>query len=154
MDIPIVAPSYYDDLTREAAKENGAPELSEQLLINPGAKFQITKLDHDTPLFKISDNANAAADPESIAFSNLSAIDGQIYQTSWSRLLGTELIFDDYGEVVGTVREHLVSDPTVSVKPKQNDEKEDAMDIDSETEETDTRTAFLRRAIAAAKAKK
>lgn len=151
MDIPIVAPSYYDDLARE--REDETTGLSEQLLINPGAKFQITKLDHATPLFKLSDNSNAAADPESISFSNLSAIDGQIYQTSWSKLLGTELIFDDYGELVGTVREHLVSDPLVKVKPRPKDEKDDLMDLEEDTEEADTRTAFLKKAIAAAKAK-
>lgn len=89
------------------------------MVINPNAKFQITKLDHETPLFSISDNASMNADPESATFSNLSAIDGQIYQTSWSKIIGTELIFDDYGNLIGTVRERLVADTSVSVKQKE-----------------------------------
>lgn len=152
MDVPIVAPTYYDELVQESREASG---MSEQLLINPSAKFQITRLDEANPLFKISDNANAAADPESIAFSNLSAIDGQIYQTNWSRLLGTELIFDENGELVGTVREHLVADPSVKIKQKpQGTTSEDGMELDSNEEEIDTKTAFLRKAIANAKAKK
>lgn len=152
MDVPIVAPTYYDELAQENREANG---ISEQLLINPNAKFQITRLDETNPLFKISDNANAAADPESIAFSNLSAIDGQIYQTNWSRLLGTELIFDENGELVGTVREHLVADASVKIKRKSQDAvNEDGMELDSNDEESDTKTAFLKKAIANAKAKK
>lgn len=145
VDVPVVAPSFYDELARD---EDDA--LTEQMLINPNAKLQVTELDHATPLFKISDNASAAADPESVAFSNLSAVDGQIYRTAWSRLLGTELIFDDYGELVGTVREHLVADSLVKVKSKPD--AKDAVEPEP-LEEADSRTAFLKRALAAARAK-
>lgn len=154
MDIPIVAPSYYDEV-RDGPKDNETASFSEQLLINPNAKFQITRLDEDHPLFKVSNNANASADPESLSFSNLSAIDGQIHQTNWSKLLGTELIFDENGELVGTVREHLVSDPTVKVKAKaQKAANDDAMDTDSDSPEADTKTAFFKKALSTAKAKK
>lgn len=155
MDIPIVAPSYYDELSRDGVKdENETTSFSEQLLINPNAKFQITRLDEENPLFKVSNNANASADPESLSFSNLSAIDGQIHQTNWTRLLGTELIFDENGEFVGTVREHLVTDPAVKVKLKQQGTAtEDLMDTDSENEEADTKTAFFKKALSTARAK-
>ncbi|OVF04681.1 putative transcription factor TFIIIC subunit [Clavispora lusitaniae] len=149
VDVPIVAPTYYDESVQENHENNN---IAEQLLINPNAKFQITRLDEANPLFKISDNANAAADPESIAFSNLSAIDGQIYQTNWSKLLGTELIFDENGELVGTVREHLVADPSVKIKPKSKDLNDEDMDSES-NEESDSKTAFLKKAIAIARAK-
>lgn len=137
----------YDEQGRDG---RGNAPIAEQLLINPNAKLQLTELDHTTPLFKISENANAAADPESVLFSNLSAIDGQIYQTSWSKLLGTELIFDDYGELVGTVREHLVSDPSTKVRSKVDEQKGEEAD-DAVSQGVDTRTAFLKRAIAAAR---
>lgn len=121
--------------------------LSKQLIINPGAKLQITELDNDTPLFKISDNANATADPNSRLFSNLSAIDGQIYKTKWTRLLGTEVIVDDYGELVGTVSEHLVSDSIVKpVSVNRTDKSDPGVTGD----EGDSKTPFLRKAISLA----
>lgn len=128
--------------------------LGEQLIINPGAKLQLTELDHESPLFKISDNANATADPNSRLFSNLSAIDGQIYKTSWARLLGTELIVDDYGEVVGTVREHLMTEGTVKPLPGQG------VSVDMDVEDKDTvqminsKSPFFRTALAAAQQKR
>lgn len=149
--MPIVAPSFYDDLYRENGREKEG--LIEQVLINPTAKLQLTELDHETPLFKISDNTNAAADPESMLFSNLSAIDGQIYKTSWSRLLGTELIFDEYGELVGTVREHLVSDTSVKIKSKPTEPVTDGGAGDDALATSDLKTVFLKKAIAAARAK-
>lgn len=153
VDIPIMAPSYYEEVNRDGVKdENETASFSEQFLINPNAKFQITGLDDEHPLFKVSNNANLAADPESLSFSNLSAIDGQIHQTNWSRLLGTELIFDENGLLVGSVRERLIADPSVKVKPKH----QQSMDDTTETvtgEESDFRTAFLKKAIAAARAK-
>ncbi|KAM9899938.1 hypothetical protein OXX79_005433 [Metschnikowia pulcherrima] len=153
IDVPVVAPSFYDESSRDSGKGREGSALSQQLLINPNAKLQLTELDHETPLFKISDNANVAADPESMLFSNLSAIDGQIYKTSWTRLLGTELVFDEYGDLVGTVREHLVTDPSVKVKPKL----ENAVDADKDTtppDASDTKTSFFKKAVAAAKSKK
>lgn len=162
VDIPIVAPSYYDEVARDQEKtENLA--FSEQLLINPNARFQITRLDEETPLFKVSNNANVAADPESLSFSNLSAIDGQIHQTKWSRLLGTDLIFDENGQYVGPVREHLVTERGVSVKQRSDktekdtdsDEKndEDVKNDDVKSDDIDTTTAFFKKALAAARAK-
>lgn len=117
--------------------------MSEQLIINPGAKLQITELDNDTPLYKISDNANATADPNSRLFSNLSAIDGQIYKTKWTRLLGTEVIVDDYGELVGTVREHLLSESVVKPISVSSEKAESSTTV----EEGDSKTPFLRKAI-------
>lgn len=151
VDVPIVAPSYYDD-------SGDSRELSEQLFINPNAKFQLTGIEEDRPLFKISDNLVAGADAESASFSNLNAIDGQIYQAHWKKLLGTELIFDDEGAVIGTVREHLVAEPSNKARKKPSNsggDKGDAMDVDSdsEREKVDTRTAFLKSAIATARSK-
>ncbi|QEL62570.1 hypothetical protein SBP28_004452 [Candidozyma auris] len=153
VDVPIVASSYYDESTRDDSRE-----LSQQLLINPNAKFQITGIEQENPFFKISENSVAGLDTESASFSNSNAIDGQIYQASWKKLLGTELIFDDFGELVGTVREHLVAEPSNKAKKTSSDknrvDKEDAMDVDSENEgRADLRTPFLKSAIAAARAK-
>ncbi|GEQ66568.1 hypothetical protein JCM33374_g231 [Metschnikowia sp. JCM 33374] len=148
-----VPPSLYDESYRDDGKNGNDSGLAQQLLINPNAKLQLTELDHETPLFKISDNANVAADPESVLFSNLSAIDGQIYKTSWNKLLGTELIFDEYGELIGTVREHLVTDPSVKIKSKPVDSNVDEEMETNSSEVTDLKTAFLKKAIAAAKSK-
>lgn len=144
----MVAPAYYEDQARE--EEDG---YGETLLINGNAKFQITSLDEDTPLFKISDNATVAADPETANFSNLSAIDGQIFQTKWRKLLGTELVFDDHGELVGTVREHLEYDPSVRIKPAPSNDEHASVEGEETLDTTDTRTAFLKKAIALARAK-
>lgn len=148
IDVPVVAPSFYDEPLRENAKD---AELAQQLLINPTAKLQLTELDHETPLFKISDNSNPAADPQSLLYSNLSAIDGQIFKTSWNRLLGTELIFDEYGEFLGTVREHLVTDPSIKVKTKPSSDVVETQPDSAES--SDLKTAFWKRAVAVAKAK-
>lgn len=151
IDIPIVSSTYYDE-TRDTPK-NGEALLGEQLIINPGAKLQLTELDHESPLFKISDNANATADPNSRIFSNLSAIDGQIYKTSWARLLGTELIVDDYGEVVGTVREHLVTEGTVKSLPSGGAPVEMDVDDKDTAQMINSRSPFFRTALAAAQRK-
>lgn len=144
VDVPVVAPHYYDD-ARDESPDHPA-------LINPNAKFQITSLEDPNPLFRISDNTSPA-DRERALFNNLAAIDNHIFSTRWAKLVGTEMVFDDYGEHVASVKEHLVADPLVRVREKPDkDEKldKDAMDVD---EEADSKTAFLRRALAAARAK-
>lgn len=148
IDIPITSSSYYEE-TRDLLKNNDGSLLSEKLIINPGAKFQITELDHDTPLYKFSDNAPVSNDPNSHMISNLRAIDGQIYKTSWARLLGTELIVDDYGELIGTVREHLLTNSASRIIPESADDEIDF----SILEDLDAKTTFFKRALAAAKKK-
>lgn len=144
----MVAPAYYEDHARE--DDDGYGEM---LLINANAKFQITSLDEATPLFKISENATVAADPETANFSNLSAIDGQIFQTKWRKLLGTEMVFDDHGDLVGTVREHLEYDPSIRIKPAPGDDEQASAEAEEELDATDSKTAFLKKAIALARAK-
>lgn len=145
IDIPVMALSLYEEPARDLRDSQA---FGEQLLINPGAKLQVTELNHASPLFKISDNANAGADPESVHFTNLSAVDGQIFRSSWTRLQGTELVFNDDGEVVATLDEHLVADNNVKVKPKT-----ETLRAVPEKETGDMRTGFLRQALAAAKSK-
>lgn len=116
--------------------------------MNPGAKLQITEIDHETPLFKLSDNANATADPNNNSFSNLSAIDGQIYKTNWQRLIGTELIIDDYGDPVGTVREHLIAREAVKTFTSPSTGRNNG-----ENQELDSRTNFFTTALKACETK-
>lgn len=150
VDVPIVAPSYYDE-------SGDSRDIGELLFINPNAKFQLAGVEEERPLFKISENMVAGADSESASFSNSNAIDGQIYQARWKKLLGTELVFDDDGAVIGTVREHLVAEPSNKARKKPSasaSDKSDAMDVDSEAgEKADMRTSFLKTAVAAARSK-
>ncbi|PVH14896.1 uncharacterized protein CXQ87_005172 [Candidozyma duobushaemuli] len=150
VDVPIVAPSYYDE-------SGDSRDIGESLFINPNAKFQLAGVEEERPLFKISENMVAGADSESASFSNSNAIDGQIYQARWRKLLGTELVFDDDGAVIGTVREHLVAEPSNKARKKPSasaGDKSDAMDVDSEAgEKADMRTTFLKTAVAAARSK-
>lgn len=150
VDVPVVAPSYYDE-------SGDTRDVGDLLFINPNAKFQLAGVEEERPLFKISENLVAGADSESASFSNLNAIDGQIYQARWKKLLGTELVFDDEGAVLGTVREHLVAEPLNKARKKASEtavDKSDAMDVDSEeTEKMDMKTSFLKTAIATARSK-
>lgn len=115
--------------------------LSKDYMISPGSQFQITNLDHANPLVKLSSN------DEGGGLTNLSLIDGNILQTKWAKLIGTDLIFDDYGEHIGTVREHLVCQLS-KVQPKEKEE--DFEELKREKGE-EAQTLFYRKAMAAAK---
>lgn len=69
--------------------------------------------------------------------------------------MGTELIFDDYGELIGSVREHLKCDENIKVTSKNEKDKKDTdmADDDSDVKVKDEQTSFLLKAIKSAKKK-
>ncbi|KAK7679720.1 hypothetical protein QCA50_017219 [Cerrena zonata] len=97
----------------------------------------------------------AGTDEESKGNSNieyeLSIVDNQIYQTNWARLVGTDLIFDEYGELIGKVNEHLVGDPNVKINAKA--EKDKTPDSPQGKQEGFAQTAFFRKAMKAVSTK-
>lgn len=122
-------------------------------MIQPSSLFQITDIDHETPLMKLSNN-NLNPDSNATSMNNLAVVDGKIFQTKWLKLVGTDLIFDDYGEIVGSVREHLSCESHIKIKPKKDAAKEEESDDDTDSEDTkkgETRTAFFKKALRAAK---
>ncbi|KAI5952158.1 TFC7 [Candida theae] len=98
-------------------------------------------------------------------------IDGRIFETNWHKLTGSELIFDDYGELIGRVKEHLTCNDKVKFTPikktSYNDgvsvdfvdfEEEDPIGDDSTVKKSDRNSnskpsPFLRNAIKVAKRK-
>lgn len=113
-------------------------------IIGPAAQFQISQLNVDNPLLKLTSNETNV--------SRLAAIDGKILQTQWRKLVGTDLIFDDYGELIGQVSEHLQVDESVKVVKKENDELVDDDEKLPKSKAHDNATSFLKRAMKAANA--
>lgn len=157
LDIPLITGSRFED----SKDDKNNKSLSSKNLIQPSSLFQITDIDHETPLMKLSNN-NLNSDANTTSMNNLAVVDGKIFQTKWLRLVGTDLIFDDYGEIVGSVREHLSCESHIKIKPKKEVSKEEenedeAEDDDSkketkkDTKKDDTRTAFFKKALRAAK---
>lgn len=134
-------------------------------LIKSSAQFQITDLNHDNPMVKLSNNSGtsgasssgAAANGESI--NNMNVIDGKIYETSWKKLVGTDLVFDDYGELIGKVKEHLTCNELLRLQAKENpqaeeeEEEEPSKTVTPEGEEVNDQSAFLKKALKAARRK-
>lgn len=139
-------PSLANPQSTQDSKSN-ITSTSKQNYIKSSSHFQITDLDNTNPLMKLS-NSNESADD------NLSVIDGNIYQTKWSNLVGTDLIFDDYGELIGCVREHLSCDENVKISSKnEKDKKEDNSDDEDDVKEKEEKTSFLLKAMKTAKKK-
>lgn len=137
--------------SKQDSKEN-ITSNSKQNYIKSSSHLQVTDLNNQNPMIKLS-NSNVNTDNDSI--NNVSVIDGNIYQTNWSKLVGTDLVFDDYGELIGSVREHLKCDENVKVTSKNEKEKKDTdmADDDSDVKVKDEQTSFLLKAIKASKKK-
>ncbi|ODV79063.1 transcription factor TFIIIC, tau55 subunit [Suhomyces tanzawaensis NRRL Y-17324] len=138
---------------------------SKNNIIKPSAHFQLTELDNDNPLIKLSNNSNIGGSNElggnNDSLNNLSVIDGKIYQTDWKKLVGTDLIFDDYGALIGQVNEHLLCNEHVKIVPRESnkvkeeaEDDEDLLERDDESKtQHETQTQFLKKAIKTAKKK-
>lgn len=99
--------------------------------IKPLLEFQITAVGEELPLIKLSNNGD---------ISNLLSTvgdGGNIYAGQWNKLVGTDLVFDDYGEVVGVVREHIKCDENFVLKPKERPEDDLEEDGDVPMDEED-----------------
>lgn len=123
-----------------------------ETLINPGSQFRITNLDDDHPMLQLSNNGGIGSEGES-AISNASLIDGKIFSTNWAKLVGTDLVFDDTGELIGKVKEHLICDANITVANNEVVEEEEAPKIRREKGGEAT-TLFFKKALQAANQKK
>lgn len=114
--------------------------------IRPGSQFQMTDLIHPNPLIKLTNNSSATNEQNDV--NSINVIDGKIYQTSWKSLVGTDLIFDEYGELIGKVKEHLVTNENVKLENKDaGEEEEETEDSRGDSARNDSRTPFLKKAI-------
>ncbi|EGW29960.1 uncharacterized protein SPAPADRAFT_52811 [Spathaspora passalidarum NRRL Y-27907] len=97
-------------------------------MIKPHANFQYTDLSQPNPFVKLSNNSTGNA-LDSVGgeelLNSMNLIDGKIFESSWKSLVGTELIFDDYGELIGRVKEHLVCNENVKLVPKREEIKKE-----------------------------
>lgn len=89
------------DVTHQLTQELASQKRSN--VIKPTSEFQVAGLDHKHPLIKLSNNAD-------INNSSSSSVDGKIYQGKWQSLVGTDMVFNDSGELIGVVREHIHCD--------------------------------------------
>lgn len=158
-----------EEMNRTSAPISTTPR-SKINVIKPSAQLQFTDINHPNPLIKISNNIISpseagAGGPGSTNGNtevvNTSAIiDGKIFEMGWKSLVGTDLVFDDYGELIGTVKEHLVHNDRVKIVPNDSgikdedlEEEEEEYDDEMVSEEKDTQSQFLKRAIKLAKRK-
>lgn len=162
--------------------------------MKPSARLQMTSLGDESPLIKISNNTSTSTsntrDNQPTSTSKATEvsgnhkggssrtnpiidasalINGRIFETNWHELTGSELIFDDYGELIGQVKEHLTCNDKVKfiAKKLQNNDLNatlaEYVDFDegpageeSVKSEGNTKlkpSPFLRNAIKAAKRK-
>lgn len=130
--------------------------ISKINLIRPSSQFQITDINNESPLVKIS-NRNLTLTAESNTndiVNNLGVIDGKIFETNWKRLVGTDLIFDDYGEFIGKVQEHLTCNESTKILPKENEKASAVEELEPSTRDIkEEKTTFLKKAINYAKLK-
>ncbi|CAI5760422.1 unnamed protein product [Candida verbasci] len=147
VDIPNYNNKYDDD------DHNGKnqPKIKRNV-IKPSANFQFTDLKESHPLIKLSNNRDTQQDviEEKLSTKRKSKIvqpsdiiDGRIYETSWNKIVGTELIFDEYGELIGKVEEHIVADPTITFKNKSAND----INVDNNDEVTNKNGDFRQIAL-------
>ncbi|ABN65550.1 putative transcription initiation factor [Scheffersomyces stipitis CBS 6054] len=157
VDIPMIGKAQnFED------SNNLETPTSKVNIIKPAAQFQITELNNDNPLIKLSNNSTAPGVQDTNngndAINSINVIDGKIYETSWKKLVGTDLIFDDYGELIGKVTEHLTVNENVKIvlkdssKTKEDSDEEEEVDANGDLK-TAGQSAFLKHAIKLAKKK-
>ncbi|KAI5970720.1 TFC7 [Candida margitis] len=137
-----------EDFTIDRTKTRKTPRFKTNIL-KPSARLQMTSLSDQSPLVKVSNNTTARDTAHSAAPTlgsshkgrNNSIIDastlinGRIFETNWHELTGSELIFDDYGELIGQVKEHLTCNDKLKFIPKKNHNEgkvADYIDLDDE----------------------
>lgn len=173
-----------DDFTIDRTKTRKTPRFKNNIL-KPSARLQMTSLGDKFPLVKISNNTSNATvrDPShtpttsttegnshkskhSSIIDASTLINGRIFETNWHELTGSELIFDDYGELIGQVKEHLTCNDKVKFIPKKSHNEGKPVDYvdfeDGFAEESSVKlegnvklkpSPFLRNAIKVAKRK-
>ncbi|RLV91193.1 Transcription factor tau 55 kDa subunit [Spathaspora sp. JA1] len=174
VDLPILGKPLEEQSVSAVKQEKEAASTRTKVnMIKPHAKFQFTDLSYPNPLVKLSQNTIPTVDGvgSEELLNSMNLIDGKIFESSWKSLVGTDLIFDDYGELIGSVKEHLVCNENVKLVPKKEKVKavekekakpdEDVMDVD-ESEQTPPadgsiptgfQTQFFKRAMKQAKEK-
>ncbi|CCG25278.1 RNA polymerase III transcription initiation factor complex (TFIIIC) subunit [Candida orthopsilosis Co 90-125] len=185
VDLPNVPKNLDDDdSTIDRTKTRKTPRFKNNIL-KPSARLQMTSLGDKSPLVKISNNTSNATvrDPShtpttsttegnshkskhSSIIDASTLINGQIFETNWHELTGSELIFDDYGELIGQVKEHLTCNDKVKFIPKKSHNEGKPVDYvdfeDGFAEESSVKlegnvkskpSPFLRNAIKVAKRK-
>lgn len=120
--------------------------------IGPSSQFQMTEIDDEAPLVKLTNRDDNA---ENDTLNNVSIVEGNIYQASWSRLVGTDLIYNEHGELVAKVRDHLACNEAIKILKNEKGKNEELSVSEEEENGTkkDDSTAFLRKAIRLAKKK-
>lgn len=145
----VEVPNFGRRFHEEADDDQG---LGKSHLIKPLSYFQITELNHATPLFKILNNYTRPLG-KSLDLSKgvdvaLKIIDGKIYSTEWTELVGTDMIFDDEGELLAISRDHLQVDEQISLEVvKERPEAENDERPTRGVLEEQPRSLFLRKAI-------
>ena len=149
MDLPNVPKKLdEDDFTIDRSKTRKTPRFKNNIL-KPSARLQMTSLGDESPLIKISNNTSNAANTSNTSTARdhsattttaaspegrkhksskkhtnsiidaSALINGRIFETNWHELTGSELIFDDYGELIGQVKEHLTCNDKVKFTPNK-----------------------------------
>lgn len=154
--------------TRYKNSENSKDEFQQKSqdigdnILNPFTQLQISDLNNEKPLIKIS-NIQSLNDEDNSenyydSVNNINLFVGNIIETDWKKLVGTNILFDNSGEIIAKVTEHLVYNDNVkfiSKKDNSNTFKEDNssninFDFEEETQRSkqkknDDRSNFLKK---------
>lgn len=115
-------------------------------VIKPNSKIQISSLLEENPMIKLSNNTGDDQESStSELFNQLSTMNDQVHQFKWEKLIGTDLIFDEYGELVCKNKDHLDWDPSVrfNSKPRDVDVSVDGVKADG----LDDKTTFYKQLL-------
>lgn len=118
----------------------------------------MANLGENYPLVKLSGNygSHVVGSESSVHALNINPVEGKVYAGTWRPLVGTELVFNDYGEHIATVAEHLAYSEHIKVTLKQASLKPVDLDMnesdsDKKVGSTETQNQFLRKALKFAK---
>ncbi|KAL6450440.1 TFC7 Transcription factor tau 55 kDa subunit [Candida maltosa Xu316] len=144
-----------------SSNSDQAPKIRNHI-IKPSAQLQFSDLTDEHPLVKISNNVTLAepsaakgTKSRQVQIDGSKLIDRRIFETSWKRLQGTELVFDENGKFIGKLKEHLVcdNDTKFAVKKRNNNGAAAEDGIAEPDQQGSQASQFLRKAIHAAKQK-
>lgn len=81
---------------------------------------------------------------DNMVVNNLSFANEQVLQLKWSKLIGNDLIFDEHGDLVANVKEHLSWDHTKKFTEIKTQEQEK---VKTESTGMDNKTQFYRQMV-------
>lgn len=109
-------------------------------MIRPSSTLQISNIIDDAPLMRLMNKDFE----DTVEVSNMSFANEQVNQLKWSKLIGNDLVFDEHGNLVANVKEHLSWDHNTKFSEIKSQDHEK---VKSEAVGMDNKTHFYRQMV-------